>query len=103
MMGPLTGATIGAMIKAAGMAAEVSISDDSIVVKFKTGETPVDAKESVKKTQKKRRRSRKDLVTCNGETHTIEEWAKKRESPKEYPDYALTVDSQEWVDKHICP
>ena len=77
IIGPLMGATVGAMIKAAGMAAEVSISDDSIVVKFKTGETPVGAKEGVKKTLKKKRRSRKDFVTCNGETHTIEEWAKK--------------------------
>ena len=77
MLNSLMGATIGAMIRAACMAAEVVISDDSIVVKLKTGETPVDAKEGVKKTMKKRRRSRKDLVTCNGETRSIEDWAKR--------------------------
>lgn len=74
------GATIGAMIKAAGCEATVHLDDDAISVVFSSQEKDA-AREKPAKANKpekgKRRRSRKDLVTAGGKTLSIEDWAKK--------------------------
>ena len=81
MVNAAVGATIGAMIKAAGCAATVRLDDDAISVVFSSQEQEKGAVREkpakAKNPEKKRRRSRKDLVTAGGKTLSIEDWAKK--------------------------
>jgi hypothetical protein len=79
MVNAAVGATIGAMIRAAGCAATVRLDDDAISVVFSSQEKDAvrEKPAKAKNPEKKKRRSRKDLVTAGGKTLSIEDWAKR--------------------------
>ena len=84
---PVIGATIGAMIKAAGMAARVELEDDAVRVVFLLSPQTEESKTSMPTVQKKPRKVNKrkcvtrfsttDVITSDGESLSIKDWAKK--------------------------
>lgn len=86
VLNPVIGAAIGAMIKAAGMAARVELEDDAVRVVFLLSHQ-AQAEEPKTTVQKKTRGINKrkcvtrfstsDVITSNGEALSIKDWAYK--------------------------
>jgi len=85
LLNPVIGTTVGAMVKAAGLPARVELEDDAVRVVFLLSHQAEESKTPMPTVQKKPRNKRKcvtrfsttDVITSDGESLSIKDWAKK--------------------------